>query len=201
MKSFISRQAGFVAAVLFLANFQLPAQTNSTDITPQAVLGVMQRVADWQLANPITLRPTGWICSVGDVGMMALAGISGDAKYRDAMLALGETNGWKLGRRLYDADDHCIGQTWAELYLLYREPRMIAPLREKFDAILAHPSQSLTLKYGKKEDPQVRENWAWADSLFKAPPAWVRLYAATGDEKYLDFAVTNWWRTTEFLYD
>ena len=33
------------------------------------------------------------------------------------------------------------------------------------------------------------------------PPAWVRLYAATGDEKYLDFAVTNWWRTTDFLYD
>ena len=28
--------------------------------------------------------------------MMALAGISGDAKYRDAMLAMGETNDWKL---------------------------------------------------------------------------------------------------------
>ena len=33
------------------------------------------------------------------------------------------------------------------------------------------------------------------------PPTWVRLYAATGDERYLDFAVTNWWRTTDYLYD
>ena len=34
-----------------------------------------------------------------------------------------------------------------------------------------------------------------------APPTWMRLYAATGDERYLDFAVTNWWRTTDYLYD
>jgi rhamnogalacturonyl hydrolase YesR len=198
---------GVLAACLAL-NIGLRAETAtpsfSSELKPLPVLTVMQRVADWELAHPsiATNRPaTGWVQAAGDAGFMALAGISGDAKYRDAMLAFGETNGWKLGRRLYDADDHCIGQTWAELYLLYREPKMIAPLREKFDAILAHPSQSLTLKYGKKEDPRIRENWAWADSLFMAPPAWVRLYAATGDEKYLDFAVTNWWRTTEFLYD
>ena len=49
--------------------------------------------------------------AAGDAGFMALAGISGDAKYRDAMLALGEANDWKLGRRIYDADDHCVGQT------------------------------------------------------------------------------------------
>jgi rhamnogalacturonyl hydrolase YesR len=215
MKNCCCSLAALIAAVLFPSVVQLQAQAPdagqppvtpsfSSELKPLPVLTVMQRVADWELAHSsiTTNRPaTGWVQAAGDAGFMALAGISGDAKYRDAMLALGETNGWKLGRRLYDADDHCIGQTWAELYLLYREPRMIAPLREKFDAILAHPSQSLTLKYGKKEDPQVRENWAWADSLFMAPPAWVRLYAATGDEKYLDFAVTNWWRTTEFLYD
>ena len=57
---------------------------------------------------------------------MALAGISGNPKYRDAMLAMAETNQWQLGPRVYDADDHCIGQTYAELYLLYRDPGMIA---------------------------------------------------------------------------
>jgi unsaturated rhamnogalacturonyl hydrolase len=34
-----------------------------------------------------------------------------------------------------------------------------------------------------------------------APPTWLRLYAATDDTRYLDFAVTNFWRTTDFLYD
>jgi rhamnogalacturonyl hydrolase YesR len=199
MKSFISRQAGFVAAVLFLANFQLPAQTNSTDITPQAVLGVMQRVADWQLANPITLRPTGWICSVGDVGMMALAGISGDPKYRDAMLAKGETNAWVLPQyqgRKYHADDQCYGQVCAELYFLYRDNRMIAPMREHFDWIIANPPPSRGLANNLGQD-----QWSWCDALFMAPPTWMRLYAATDDTRYMDFAVTNWWRTADYLYD
>ena len=175
----------------------------SSEIKPMPVLAAMQRVADWQLAHPpvdTTNRPlTGWIQAAGYTGFMALAGISGEAKYRDAMLALGEANSWKMGRRLYDADDHCIGQTWAELYFLYRAPKMIAPLRERFDAILAQPSTVQSLEFSKTE--KARENWSWCDSLFMGPPTWVRLYAATGDEKYLDFAVKNWWRTTDYLYD
>ena len=211
-----------VAAVMLMTAVQLPAQPSATpmapltanqitltaslspEIKPMPVLGAMQRVADWQLAHPLATSDrsaTGWIQGAGDAGLMALAGISGDAKYRDAMLALGETNGWQLGRRHYDADDHCVGQTWAELYLLYRAPQMIAPMRERFDDILAHPSTSTTLEYIKHEEAKIRENWAWCDSLFMGPPAWVRLYAATGDEKYLTFAVTNWWRTTDYLYD
>lgn len=176
----------------------------SSEVRPMPVLAAMERVADWQLAHPapVTNHPArGWEQAAGDAGFMALAGISGNPKYREAMRALGETNRWALWQRVYDADDHCIGQTWAEMYLLYREPKMIAPLRARFDQILAEPSTCQTLRYSKKEDPKIRENWAWCDSLFMGPGAWVRLYAATGDDKYLTFAVTNWWRTTDFLYD
>ena len=203
MKNRLNRLVGFTSGILLLTTSAF-AQTDSADISPKAVLSAMQRVADWQLANPSVTakRPvTGWVQAAGDAGFMALAGISGDAKYREAMLAQGETNNWKLGPRLYDADDHCIGQTWAELYLLYREPKMIAPMREEFDRILANPPKVQSLEYAKKEDPKTRENWAWCDSLFMGPPAWAGLYAATGDEKYLNFMVTNWWRTTDFLYD
>jgi unsaturated rhamnogalacturonyl hydrolase len=214
MKNPLTRFAGFIAAILFLINFQLCAQPQefpglhrdtltarlSSEIKPLPVLAAMQRVADWQLANPATNAATGWIQAVGDAGLMALAGISGDPKYRDAMLAMGGTNNWKLGAQLYDADDHCIGQTWAELYFLQRENKMIAPLREKFDAVLAQPSEVQSLEFTKPQS-QARENWAWCDSLFMGPPTWVRLYAATDDPRYLDFAVTNWWRTTDYLYD
>jgi rhamnogalacturonyl hydrolase YesR len=199
MKNHLARVFSLIAVIFLAANFPLRAQTNFSDLTPQNVLTIMQRVGDWQLANPATNRPTGWIQAVGDVGMMALAGISGDAKYRDAMLAKGETNGWQLpqfGGRKYHADDQCIGQVWTELYFLYRENRMIAPMREHFDWILSHPpaTQNLAIKLGQDE-------WTWCDALFMAPPAWLRLYAATDDTRYLDFAVTNFWRTTDFLYD
>ena len=223
MKNQFTIPAALVAAILLSAGWPTQAQPGtpmppdaivpmlkpnhvtlttalSPDIKPLPVLTTMQRVADWQLANPATNADTSWIQAVGDAGMMALAGISGDAKYRDAMLALGETNGWQTGPKFYDADDHCVGQAWTELYLLYRAPKMIAPLREKFDAILAKPTEVTSLEFTKPQT-KARENWSWCDSLFMGPPAWVRLYAATGDARYLDFAVTNWWRTTDYLYD
>src|SRR5215469_1850468 len=108
-----------------------PAATLSPEIKPLPVLTVMQRVADWQLANPSKHKTTDWTQGAGYAGMMVLAGISGDVKYRDAMYAMGETNAWQLGPRKFHADDHCVGQTYAELYFLYREPRMIAPLKAR----------------------------------------------------------------------
>jgi rhamnogalacturonyl hydrolase YesR len=172
----------------------------SSEIKPTPVLAAMQSVADWQLAHPSAHKTTDWTQGAGYAGMMALAGISGDAKYRDAMRAMGETNAWKPGRRIYHADDHCVGQTYAELYFLYREPKMIAPLQERFDDILNHPSAVTSLEF-RQPKGVATENWSWCDALFMGPPTWVRVYAATGDEKYLNFAVTNWWRTTDFLYD
>ncbi len=190
-----------LALPLLIASFQLHASALTLNTTPQAVLDVMQRVADWQLANPSAHKPTDWTCAAGDDGFMALAGISGDPKYRDAMLAIAEdTNGWQLGPRQYHADDQGIGQLYTELYFLYRDPKMIAPMREKFDWILDHPSAVTDLNF-KQPHGQALQLWSWCDSLFMAPPSWVRLYAATGDERYLDFGVTNWWRTTGYLYD
>ncbi|HXR49076.1 MAG TPA: glycoside hydrolase family 88 protein [Candidatus Limnocylindrales bacterium] len=175
----------------------------SSAVKPYAVLTAMQRVADWQLAHSDTNRPTGWVEAAGDAGMMALAGISGDPKYREAMLAKGNANNWNLAAyqgRKYHADDQCEGQIWTELYFLYRENRMISPLRERFDFILAHPSDAPGLDFTQPHG-KAQELWSWCDSLFMAPPTWLRLYTVTGDERYLDFAVTNWWRTTDYLCD
>jgi rhamnogalacturonyl hydrolase YesR len=199
MKTIFCRRI-FLALVFLAANFQLRAQTNSADFTPQAILNVMQRVADWQLAHPSAHKPTDWTQGAGYAGMMALVGISGDAQYRDAMLAMAETNQWKPGPRPYHADDQCVGQTYAELYFLYRDPKMLAPLRERFDAILSHPSDATNLDFSQPRG-KASELWSWCDSLFMAPPAWARLTMATGDDKYLNFAITNWWRTTDYLYD
>jgi len=201
MKPISPRPAGIVAAIVFLAaNFQLRAQLVPPDITPSAVLGTMQRVADWQLGHPSAHKPTDWTQAAGDAGMMALAGISSDPKYREAMLAMGAANGWQPGERMYHADDQCVGQTYAEVYLLYRENKMIAPLRERFEFILSHPSAVTNLDFSQPHG-KATELWSWCDSLFMAPPTWVRLYAATDDQRYLGFAVTNWWRTTDYLYD
>jgi rhamnogalacturonyl hydrolase YesR len=220
MNNYLSLLAAGAAGLFLLAGIQLSAQpapqlppgdvptqnqtalttSLSSEVKPLPVLDAMQRVADWQLAHPSAHKPTDWTQGAGDAGMMALAGISGDVKYRDAMRAMGETNEWKPGTRKYHADDYCVGQTYAELYFLYREPKMIAPMRERFDDILNNPSPVTNLDF-KQPKGRATDNWSWCDALFMGPPTWARLYTATGDEKYLDFAVTNWWRTTDYLYD
>jgi len=185
----------------FLAAMSQPsaADTPGERPAPSAVLAAMEKAADWQLAHPSKHPATDWIVGAGDTGIMALSQVSADPKYLDAMRAMGEANRWQLGPRLYHADDSCVGQTYAELYLHFRDPGMIAPLRARFDAILAKPPQSSSLDFSTKS--AALENWSWCDSLFMGPPTWIRLYAATGDARYLDFAVSNWWRTTDYLYD
>ena len=174
-----------------------PAGAWSAALKPSAVLGVMERVAAWQLAHPSSHPATDWTQAAGDTGMLALAGISGDRAYRDAMVRMGETNNWQLGPRAYHADDHCIGQTYAELYFQLREPKMIAALKARCDDILANPHDG-TLEF---RTPGCQDRWSWCDALFMAPAAWLRLSVATGDTRYLEFAVNQWWRTADYLYD
>jgi unsaturated rhamnogalacturonyl hydrolase len=196
----MKRIFNLIAALISLfTSFQLLAQPQAAS-NPMDILNEMQRVADWQLANPSTNKPTDWTQAAGYAGFMALAGIASDPKYRDAMMAMAEARGWKPGPRLYHADDQCVGQTYAELYFLYRDPKMIAPMREEYDKILTTPSTATGLDFNQPHS-KAREVWSWCDSLFMAPPTWMRLYAATDDPRYMDFAVTNWWRTTDFLYD
>ena len=76
----------------------------------------MERVADWQLANPSKHWPDDWTQGAGYAGFMALAEISPDAKYREAMIAMGEKNQWRLGKRKFHADDHTVGPDLRRAY-------------------------------------------------------------------------------------
>src|ERR1700728_3879802 len=138
MKMKALRLGFYCGCILGIAvlGFAIPLSMAAADspnerLTPANVLLIMERVADWQLAHPSAHSSTDWTQSAGDAGMMALAGISGDPKYRDALLAVGAANRWKPGPRLYHADDLAVGQAYAGLYLLYRDPQMIAPLRAR----------------------------------------------------------------------
>jgi rhamnogalacturonyl hydrolase YesR len=155
----------------FTADLPMGAKASAVQpVTPATVLAVMERAADWQLAHPSTHRATDWTQGAGGAGLVALAGISGNPKYSEAMRVTGQTNGWKFGPNFYDADDYRIGQTYAELFLPYRDNEMIAPLRRRFDAILAQPSGATNLDFQGQEG-RARENWSWCDALFMGPPA------------------------------
>jgi rhamnogalacturonyl hydrolase YesR len=115
----------------------------------------MERVADWQLANPARHRPTDWTMGALYAGMMALDDVSQSRRFREAMIRMGEGNRWELGARRYNADDHCVGQTYVELWEHTKDPRMIAPMKARFDYILANPSTN-ELVYERREAKRQR---------------------------------------------
>jgi unsaturated rhamnogalacturonyl hydrolase len=174
-----------------------PAAPGAQVLVPRVVLETMEKVADWQLANPTGYPLDDWTEGVGDAGFMALSGVSPNPKYREAMRAAGEKLQWRLGPSKFHADDHVVGQMYSELYLQLRDPRMIAKLRAQFDEMLAEPRPG-SLNWLV---PDVLHRWAWCDSLFMGPGAWARLTAATGDQRYLDYALKTWWQTSDYLYD
>ena len=168
---------------------------------PAAVLALLERAADWQLAHPsITWQPLDWTNATFYTGVMALTRLSPEPRFEAALRRIGEDHGWQLGRSLYFADDQCVGQTYAELFLRHRDPAMIAPMRANFDRILAQPKDD-NLDFDRHKNPDRLQRWSWCDSLFMAPPAWIRLWQATGDTRYLDYAVAKWWVTSDFLFD
>jgi unsaturated rhamnogalacturonyl hydrolase len=174
-----------------------PGPALSDEATPSAILSTMEKVADWQLSQPAGHRADHWTSGVLYAGVMALSDLAGKPKYHDAMLAVGRTNHWRPGGRIYHADDHCVSQMYLELYSQDRDPAMLAPTRERFDYILAHPATNGLCFTNKTAS----DRWSWCDALFMAPPVWARLSQATGDRRYLDFMDHEWRATSELLYD
>jgi unsaturated rhamnogalacturonyl hydrolase len=164
---------------------------------PQSIREVMAKVADWQIANPSKHHPADWTHGALYAGMTAWAKMSDDDKYMNWLKQRGQELQWQPYKRIYHADDHCVGWMYLELYSLYKDPQMMQPIKERFDYILNNPSD-VTLKTGQQ---QKKDRWWWCDALFMAPPVLAKLSALTGDRKYLDFMHREFMATTDYLYD
>jgi rhamnogalacturonyl hydrolase YesR len=178
------------------------------------VLRLAAKAADWQLARLDAAHithmkeesrdPTSWEQGAFWVGLTHFADVSGEKRFREAALAMGRANQWQLGRRVYHADDHVIGQSYLWAATHGAGPDAIAPLKERFDAILAQPAivhLSFHIPPSGYGDTECLRRWCWCDALFMAPPAWLELARQTGDRRYADFALAEFWSATAFLFD
>jgi rhamnogalacturonyl hydrolase YesR len=179
---------------------QPPPRTFSEAIEPGAVMRAMTAVADWQLANPARWATNLWHYAAFWVGMTSLANVAEDPKYYDAIEKNGEANGWRPAARPGHADDQAITASYAYVYSVERDRRMIGPTQARFDEMTTKAFDE-PLTWDETAAPIRDREWAWCDALFMAPPAMAQTSASVGDPKYFQLANRLWWKTTEFLYD
>lgn len=164
----------------------------SPALQPAAIDKALRKVADWQLARTQRHIDRIWTSAVLFTGFMAASDATGDAKYRDAMLAMSKGFNWDLKGPYPNADDISVAQTYLELHALDPSPDKLLPAK-------AHLDQLVGLKTLNPKDTRVP--WWWCDALFMAPPVWARMYQATGERKYLDYVHEQWRITSDLLYD
>ena len=178
------------------------------------VLKVAARVADWQLAHMDGMHVTthmkeetresrSWQQGAFWVGMTRFADVSKEPRFTKAILDMGRANQWTPGPRVTHADDHVIAQPYLWAAKHGAGPEAIAPLRATFDKILADPPVTHLSFYYAKEygETQCLKRWCWCDAVFMSPPAWLDLARQTGEKKYRDYAMAEFWAATDFLYD
>lgn len=143
-----------------------------------------------------------WTRAVYYEGLMALYSVNPDKTYYDYAMSWGEAHKWGLngGVKTRNADNHCCGQTYLDLYEKEKKPEMIKDLKASIDLMIA--SDKI-------------DDWTWIDALQMAMPVYAKLGVITGDKKYsernyqmyMDSKVRQgfynkadglWWRDKDF---
>lgn len=174
---------------------------------------VANRAADWQLANldglesyirfisRETPNPRGWVKGTFFLGLADYAEATGQSGYFDSLGAIANREEWKLGDRLYHADDHLVGQVYFRLARNGVQGVDLQPTRTAFDSILADPPKTQMMHPDTHDDPGCAKRWCWADALFMAPATWWDASATFGEPAYADYAHSEFQVATDLLFD
>jgi len=117
-------------------------------------------------------RPSNiWTRAVYYEGLMGLYSIEQKKKYIDYAVDWGNKHKWGLrnGITVRNADDHCCGQTYIDLYLIDKQPERIRDIKASID---------LMVKSEKADD------WSWIDALQMGMPVFTRLGVMYNDTSY-----------------
>ncbi len=178
---------------IFLANCVLAAhKTGNSDRE------IIDRVADWQIDNfrDVKHKDLAWTNGALFRGMIEWADYTGNERYYNFLMDIGNRNNWGFLPRVYHADDLCVAQMYIGMYRKYKNPVMIDETQRRLKQIVWFPSDEPLWT----ADKVAEKRWWWCDALFMAPPAFVEMYNLTKDEKYLQYMDREFKLTTDSLY-
>ena len=135
--------------------------------------------------NVKKIRPSHlWTRAVYYEGLMALNAIDPQQRYLDYVHQWADFHKWtpRNGTKTTDADDQCCEQTYIEYHLLTGKGSL-EPTKENLEKQMAT---------GRVD------YWTWIDAIQMAMPVYVKMYAITKDQRYLDYAMKSYrWSRNE----
>lgn len=170
-----------------------------------SIKDIMQRVVAFQEKDFGDKVITDWKVGTFYSGVYAAYQATGDEVFYQSALRWCRSANWTLSNNHFFADDICTAQTFLDIYLKDRDPAMIADITaalEKYFTKETVRREELghAIWQGSERPFTGRNVWWWCDSLYMAPPVLARMYAATGQQKYLDLLHSFYWDSTEFLF-
>lgn len=177
----------------------IPMNSVSNPLSKQGVVDMMQRAADWHLSNPrYKYDPIDWHYGALYTGVRALYEVTGEDRYRNELINIGQAAEWKPLDDFLHADRLTVIDNWAWLSGLMNDEEMIEKSRWALDIHIARGTKHTDVRF--KDNPYKLEWWTWCDALFMAPPSFVEMWKLTGETKYLEYMDEQWWRTSDYLY-
>ncbi|MBC2607311.1 glycoside hydrolase family 88 protein [Pelagicoccus albus] len=116
-----------------------------------------------------------WTRAVYYEGLMALHTIYPKEEFLEYALEWAESHEWGMrkGTTTRNADDHCAGQTYLELYEIEPDPIKIRDIRISMDMLINTPQN---------------DDWSWIDAIQMSMPILAKLGVMYDDPRYLEKA-------------
>lgn len=140
---------------------------------------IADRVADWQIANFKNVSYTGkkrapldWANGALFRGMVEWSAKTGYQPAEDFVMNIAKTHDWHMARRLYHADDICVGQAFLLLYEKYKDPVMLQYVKERADSVIdfrSHVAMDIHVK-GARKDGAGATRCSWLRRYIQCSP-------------------------------
>lgn len=185
---------------------KVKAQTQRDLPDPGQVVETMKKVMSFALAHQEDANITDWKSATFYAGVMAAYKATGDKEFYNVASQWAQNVNWKIRANPYLADNICAAQTFADLYMIEKNPAILDDTKTKLSRYFGKKIITYDeLNHLTNKEPSRpfdgRNVWWWCDALFMAPPALAKMYTATQNERYLNLLDTMYWDTVQYLYD
>lgn len=192
------KKALSIILLICMAFSAIPVMAQDGAFTYDELESYVKKVNDYWISTHTWTPGYEWDTATYYIGCMDAYYLTGIEKYRSYATEWAERNTWQGHRstdksswnnsNVYHADNETCFQVYIDLYQLdgKQDETKIARTLEITDAQIAT---------GKNDF------WTWCDALHMAMPVYSKLYAMTGDDKYLDFLYRSFIWSKQRMYD